>query len=421
MDRKTAESALDTGFDHTLRDPLWKDIALDESLRKLYLEKNVQKLADIKQNGPAYNIYPGAVHTRLNHSLGVYHIGRLMMRKLVQTSDEDFSYTGIRSFLAACLLHDIGHFPYAHSLKELSIREHEDLACDLIDSDKSLNETVQECGADPETVKKIISKKNITDRESGIYSSILSGALDPDKLDYLNRDAFFAGVPYGLQDTGYIISSIRLHEGKPALVRQALSSLEHLLFSKYLMYRNVYWHKGVRSATAMIKKALLEGLKENRITCQDLYFIDDSQFSLFPQIHSGFPPFSLITRVFRNQLLSRVYEKPYEEDGKLERKAGDLFRRLEIEEIFYNELKKHYAGLESFEIIIDIQEPVSFESSTMILDEDGAKPFSDVTQLFTRDVNRQFTASLRNVSLYAPSYVSGKLVTELINEYIREN
>ena len=67
--------------------------------------------------------------------------------------------------------------------------------------------------------------------------------------------------------------------------------------------------------------------------------------------------------------------------------------------------------------MIDIQEPVSFESSTMILSEDGARPFSEVTQLFTKDVNRQFTSSLRNVSLYAPGYVSEKLALGIINEY----
>ena len=94
MDRKTAEAALDTGFIHTLRDPLWKDIGLDDAFRHLYLEKNVQKLANIKQNGPACNIYPGAVHTRLNHSLGVYHVGRLIMKKLCITGNEDFTYTG---------------------------------------------------------------------------------------------------------------------------------------------------------------------------------------------------------------------------------------------------------------------------------------------------------------------------------------
>lgn len=417
MDRKTAEAALDTGFIHTLRDPLWKDIGLDDAFRHLYLEKNVQKLANIKQNGPACNIYPGAVHTRLNHSLGVYHVGRLIMKKLCITGNEDFTYTGIRSFLAACLLHDIGHFPYAHSLKELSIREHEDLACDLIDGDASLNEAVRKCGADPETVMQIISKKNIADRETGIYSSLLSGALDPDKLDYLNRDAFFAGVPYGLQDTGYIISSMRLEDGKPALVREAVSSLEHLLFSKYLMYRNVYWHKGVRSATAMIKKALLEGMRDGIISCSDLYFIDDSQFSRFPEMHESYEPFSLITRVFGNQLFSRVFEKPYEEGGRLETQGADLFRRLEIESSLYEELRKHYPDLKEYEIVIDIQEPVSFESSTMILSDEGVRPFSEVTQVFTNDVNRQFTSSLRNVSLYAPGYVSEKLALGIINEY----
>ena len=151
MSRKELLDALDDGFDHSIRDPLWNDIKLDGAFKSLYLEASVQKLDRIRQNGPACHIYPGAVHTRLAHSLGVYHTGRLIMKSLVRKDDVHFTACGIRSFLAACLLHDIGHFPYAHSLKELSIREHEELAGELISTDKSLREAVRGTGADAGT------------------------------------------------------------------------------------------------------------------------------------------------------------------------------------------------------------------------------------------------------------------------------
>lgn len=409
-------SAVNEDFDHIIKDPLWNDIKLDDGFKNLFLEPAVQKLDRIRQNGPACHVYPGAVHTRLSHSLGVYHTGRLIMQSLLNYDTSMLSPEGIRSFLAACLLHDIGHFPYAHSLKELSIREHEELACQLIDEDHSLKEAVRSAGADPEAVKAIIDKNKPCSEEIDLYRNILSGALDPDKLDYLNRDAFFAGVPYGLQDNSYIISSMRLYKNRIALTGDAVSSLEHLLFSKYLMYRNVYWHKGVRSATSMIKKALLQGLQDRIISYDDLYFIDDHEFDNLAFKHKDYKPFRLIRAVADNQLLSRLWKKDYEEDGSLERECSDLFSRLEVEASIYRELRKRYRELDPSQVIIDIQEPVSFESSTMILDDEkGPIPFDQATRIFTHHASALFTGALRSVSLFAPSYVSRELVKEIIN------
>lgn len=415
MSRKELLDALDDGFDHSIRDPLWNDIKLDGTFKSLYLEASVQKLDRIRQNGPACHIYPGAVHTRLAHSLGVYHTGRLIMKSLVRKDDVHFTACGIRSFLAACLLHDIGHFPYAHSLKELSIREHEELAGELISTDKSLREAVRGTGADAGMVMAIIDKNRPADGECMIYRNILSGALDPDKLDYLNRDAFFAGVPYGLQDNGYLISSMILHEGRIAIHRDALSSLENLLFSKYLMYRNVYWHKGVRSATCMIKKAILEALREKEISLDELYFTDDYEFDLLPRRHPGFEPFRLIGRVADNQLFVKVFEKAWDGEGRMEKDCGDLFSRLEVEDWLYRSLKVRYKELAPYEVVIDIQEPVSFESDTMVIDDKGCEPFTKASRIFGSDVARQFTLSLRTVSVFTPSYVDGRTVKEILD------
>lgn len=414
MDRKRLLEAVNHGFDHNVRDPLWKDIALDASFKRLYLTPAVQKLDRIRQNGPACHIYPGSVHTRLAHSLGVYHTGRLILRSLLRFEQPDMTVVGVRSFLAACLLHDIGHFPYAHSLKELSMKEHEELACELIDTDRTLRDAITGCGADATMVKAIIDKNLEADKECMVYRNILSGALDPDKLDYLNRDAFYAGVPYGLQDNGYIIQSMRLYEGRIALDAEALGSLEHLLFSKYLMYRNVYWHKGVRSATAMIKKALLMGLSDKVISFDDLYFLDDWEFDRIPDLHPSYEPFTLIRAVDDNQLLVRVWERQYVEGGRLETECADLFGRLAVESWLYEELRRDEPSLRPYEVVIDIQEPVSFESDTMMLGEE-VRPFHEMTRLFRKDVTSLFTSSLRTVSVYAPPSVGAQRVKEVID------
>lgn len=281
MNRNDAQNILNEGFTHSIKDPLWQNILMTREIKDLLGVRDVQKLARIKQNGPAYHIYPGAVHTRLSHSLGVYYLGREILLSLIRKAEElPFSQSGIMSFLVACLLHDIGHFPYAHSLKELAIREHEEIAADMIMHNSELNAAITKTGAIPETVALIINKDEpSTDSETAFYRSVLSGTLDPDKLDYLSRDGFFSGLPYGKQDTDFIISSLVFRNDKLALEEEALSSVEQILFSKYMMYRSLYWHKGVRAATAMIKKALTKALIDGTIDYDDLYYLDDNEFN----------------------------------------------------------------------------------------------------------------------------------------------
>ena len=199
MTGSEALNLLNRGFIHTVKDPLWGNIPMTEGLRKLLAADEVEKLSGIKQNGPAFHIYPGAVHTRLSHSIGVYHLGREILLSLSRKNEElPFSEKGIMSFLSACLLHDIGHFPYAHSLKELAIKEHEEIAAELILGNDELGKAIDDAGGDRKMAALIIADgRECSDSETETYRNILSGTLDPDKLDYLTRDAFFAGIPYG--------------------------------------------------------------------------------------------------------------------------------------------------------------------------------------------------------------------------------
>ncbi|MGH0051896.1 MAG: HD domain-containing protein [Sphaerochaetaceae bacterium] len=387
----------------TIRDPLWKDIKFSRAFKAILLTPAVQKLGRIKQLGPTFHLYPGAVHTRLDHSLGVYHLGYSILKSLCN-QDQYLPITeeGALTFLCACLLHDIGHFPFAHSLKELPLTSHEEIACKMVQEDAQLSKAIKESGLDPWRVGAIIDEHEKTEEEELLlYRSILSGTLDPDKLDYLNRDAFFCGVPYGTQDVSYIVDRLTIAKDRLALREEALGSVEHLLFSKYLMYRNVYWHTTTRCATAMIKKAILSSLAAGTLQAENLYGLDDEQFFALPQKrHITYS--NLFSLVRNNQLYTATFEKPYEADGILETQNKDLAKRLSFEESLAERL-----GCAPSEIIVDIPEPISFEADLPILHGDGTlSAFGEVDYLFSSDIGKVFTKSLRKFRIFTPPTLS---------------
>jgi HD superfamily phosphohydrolase len=134
------------------------------------------------------------------------------------------------------LCHDLGHFPYAHSLKELPLTPHEVLAAELVLQDP-LRDAILACSADPEQVAAIIDsdRTNPNDRETLLYRKILSGVLDPDKIDYLSRDAYFCGVPYGIQDAEFILRRLYVVDDELGVDEKSEMSIEADLISKYQM------------------------------------------------------------------------------------------------------------------------------------------------------------------------------------------
>lgn len=424
MKRYEMLEILNSGFSHSIKDPLWQNIPFTRELKDLLEVKNVQKLARIKQNGPSYHIYPGAVHTRLNHSIGVYYLGREMLLSIAKKTDEDlpFSRDGILSFLSACLLHDIGHFPYAHSLKELAIREHEEIAASMIEAEGPLRDAIIRAGASPEKTAQIIDKDMLTsDEETLLYRSILSGTLDPDKLDYLSRDGFFAGVPYGKQDTDYIISAMSFRNGRLCLQSEAISSVEQVLFSKYMMYKTLYWHKGVRSATAMIKKALITALNAGAIVFDDLYFIDDYEFTTLCRDRSEkCEALTLVERVEYNDLFERRADKDYDPQGRIETLGRTPEKRDSLEKEIFSILSPSYPELKEYEVIIDIPEPINFETHIKIVEPDGSiHDIESERMIFSGEVSQEFQRNLRRVSLFLPQCVkqadAEKAFSEVIN------
>jgi len=393
-------------FKRTIRDPLWTDIKLTDGFYELYLSPQVQQLNRIKQLGPTYLTYPGAVHTRLVHSLGVYHLSRMILISLLQKDTEGFTFSGINSFLIAALLHDIGHFPYAHSLKEIISESHESLGARIIEKDCLIKSYIEGIGANVKNVCQIIDKSRRTEnKEIQLYRHLLSGAMDPDKLDYLSRDAFYCGVPYGIQDVSFIIDRLFIKNNKPALKIENISSLEHLLFSKYLMYQNVYWNKNVRSATAMIKKAVTIALNLNVLKKEDLINLDDRQFSNIGKF-SSFKAFGLFKDVMNNQLLHMVYEMPFDVDNNFCVFFQNSDYKLKTETLIWKSLKNSFPNLKPYEIIIDIPEPISFESNFQIIDGEEIKLFNEIDPIFNISTIENFTKALRKIRIFVPTYIS---------------
>ena len=410
------ELAFLTGeFIETIRDPVWKDVLLSAGFKKLYLSKAMQKLGNIKQLGPVYHLYPGAVHTRLNHSLGVFHVARLIMLALLQQNSHqtnatiEFSHEHIMSFLSACMLHDIGHFPYAHALKELALKEHEQLAREIITEDDELKTIlINDIGASVLDVCSIIdSSLPVQSPQIEFFRNLLSGTLDPDKLDYLNRDAYFCGVPYGTQDVSYITRNlISIPAGNIAIPLSSIGSVEHVLFSKYLMYKNVYWHKTTRCATAMAKKALQQALSSKVLFQQDLYDLDDvSLFALAATIHD-FAPFELLRNIEQSKLLEERYVEPFDDHNPVMVDCLSLQSRQKFENKLFELLNDRYQELKEHEVIIDIPEAISLQSDMPVLLPDGnVLPFFAVDELFTIEVVFSFTTSLRKFRIFTPDYV----------------
>lgn len=231
-----------------INDPVYGFISIDDPLvMDIISHPFYQRLRRIKQMALAHYVYPGAVHTRLHHSLGAYHLMcealSELKRKGVEINKEE--ETGAK---IAILLHDIGHGPFSHALESVLVKDlhHEEISLLLM---KELNEQFQ---GKLQTAVEIFT---------GAYPKkflhqLVSGQLDVDRMDYLSRDSFFTGVSEGVIGYDRIIKMLTVHNGELMVEEKAIYSIEKFLVARRLMYWQVYLHKTVLSAEMMLVKIL---------------------------------------------------------------------------------------------------------------------------------------------------------------------
>jgi uncharacterized protein len=256
----------ETARTQTVRDLLWRDIRLEPAAVRVVDTPAFQRLRYVRQLGHAFLVYPGAAHSRFEHALGTYHLASRALLRLGERGD--LAALGEADALLirlAALLHDIGHYPFSHALEESGFASHEALGAAAL-ARGPLAEALAASGV-PGAAAAIGAVMTGTSMHP--LAGLVTGSIDLDKIDYLKRDALMCGVPYGEIDVERLLACLTVVElagwRRVGVLEKGLTALESLLFAKYQMYRNVYWHHAVRSATAMFKRLVSAAVREGAI------------------------------------------------------------------------------------------------------------------------------------------------------------
>ncbi len=247
-------------FEKIIRDPVHDVIAfrtdrpLDALLFQLLNAREFQRLRRIRQLGLASLAYPGADHSRYSHSLGVMETARQMLNQIAASHPVDDEARCV--CLAAALLHDLGHGPFSHVFERVSGTDHEEQTHRIIlDGDSQVHGIL--AGHDASLPARVVDLLQGKPTRS-FYCDVICSQLDADRFDYLLRDNLMTGSRYGDYDLRWLLHALTVDASgaRLAVTLKGVSAVEAYLQSRYHMYRNVYFHKVVRSAEGMVQLAL---------------------------------------------------------------------------------------------------------------------------------------------------------------------
>jgi HD superfamily phosphohydrolase len=296
----------------TLRDSVHGNIRLSEAELEVLDTPQMQRLRGVKQLGFSYLVYPGANHTRFEHSLGTMHICGMFA--------EHFGYDEV--IRMAGLLHDVGHMPFSHLLEDLMGRTHEERTVEIVKND--LSGVLEKHGFG---IKEVIEK---------IKDPALCGPLGSDRLDYLMRDAHYCGVAYGIIDLERVLDILE-KKGKDLVIKEkGIETAESVLLARYLMFPTVYSHHVARIAGNMLKRAVKFAVDRGELNSGHIQDMKDEELLMrLKDTGSG----HIVKRISERRLLKRLFV------SKKEPKAKNLFA---LERSIEKRL-----GLNPGEIIID--------------------------------------------------------------------
>lgn len=318
-----------------IRDPIHDYIELDELALSLIDTPEVQRLRRIKQLGFSNLVYPGANHTRFEHSLGVYHLAGHLIKQVDEFQQKEL--------LAAALLHDIGHGPFSHATEELILRY----------TRKSHDE-----------IEGLLKKGEISDvlREHSLSASSIAGhikgetypgqiinsEIDVDRMDYLVRDSHYTGVAFGLIDHVRLIHELSFNQNKLVLNIGGLQAAESLLVSRFLMHPTVYFHHVSRIAESMCTHAAGYMIENKGLSPQLFRRMDDITFMTEMRNSGGYAA-EIAKRLDERRLFKRAL---YTDFGSLN---TDILKFRNNTKRIENEIAQS-AGIEPGYVIVDIPE-----------------------------------------------------------------
>ncbi len=355
-----------------IADPLYRFVNFDIKFKDIIDTPIFQRLRRVKQLGFAYLVYPSANHSRFEHSLGVGYLAGIFAEKLFKDLKD--------LYIAAGLLHDIGHYPFSHVVEHVAkvcrLPEHEENSSKLIR--KYYKDIFTNFTFDCEEVIKIIKGKDV---------GIVKGNLDVDRMDYLMRDAHHTGNPAGkIVDVFFLIEHARIKENKLVYSYKAIPGIEAMLLARNFMRRTVYLHKTIVSASRMLQEVLLRNVEKVRDI--DLLNYDDISFWVFLKEIDDFGYIAMI------------------EDRILYKMVGEyIIKRNKIKFDEIREIEEEISkclGIDKEYILIS---PLHYDRKDITFD------------VLVEDKSGEI-ASIRNLSLYIKSLESVEMTIPYFRVYI---
>lgn len=422
-----------------IRDPVHGFIERSNQEQGLIDTPVFQRLRGIKQLALANLVYPGALHTRFDHSIGVMHVAGRMAEQL-EVIKEDKKIVRL-----AALLHDIGHGPFSHVSEDLlekyhdksrintksKEKIHERLTCDIINTNKEFTNDLH--ANERKTIVNLISGDN----QEPIVRSIVSGPLDADKLDYLLRDSYFCGVKYGVFDIERLIGTLIPHKDKKgdcslAATHDGLYAIEQFILAKYHLTMQVYKHKIRLITDAMIVRALEIGIERDKLKWLiNLYRYDGTQKHLnnYLQWDDGkvinailgskrSQAKEIFLRLKERRLFKRLYSR--QAQGIQDAGARDFLvgingepqfkAKLEaiiaeaVSQIMKTPILPEHVILTAFSVKSVREQSRNDESSIIVMNDDEPRKFEDESALFKSIDEKQ---KEHFVEVYAPAVYDG--------------
>jgi len=379
-----------------IRDSVHGNLYLDEFEIKLVDTPQIQRLRRIKQLGFTYLVYPGANHSRFEHSIGTMYTASNIADSV---GLDEHTKKMIRS---CALLHDVGHGPFSHVSEGVLDTSHEYMASKVI-KESEISDILSEM-FDPQEIIDIIHGK-------GPLGHIISSELDADRMDYLVRDSYYTGVAYGTIDVERLISSMKL-EDNLIIGSKGIQAAESALIARYLMYPSVYQHHTTRIVNSMFRRCMKWLFEADIVDSKTIYKYDDADIIAISRSQDGRIK-DMINRLDNRDLFKRVFTI----------KLSDLEEPKDVFRINEKRIKKieleiaHDLGSPSDYTLIDIPEyPFFNEMRTLVSVGGECVTLNEISNLVSALKNVRFNYA--DICIYVPDEYAEKASNFPFDNYL---
>ncbi len=394
-------------YEVLIKDPVHGYIPLNELENKLVDTAPLQRLRRIRQLAGSEYVYPGANHTRFEHSLGVMYLARLLAQALPVELTEDEKM----ALEVSGLLHDVGHGPFSHIFEALLVKHlnktHEDITAWIV-AGSEIADVLRDQGFDPTVISKLaVGQLEVADKL--FMNQVIRSAVDVDKMDFIVRDSYHTGAEYGRVDVSRLIYRMDVVDGNLAVDVRALAALEAFLLARVESFRAIYFHRAVRAVQIMLEMALEKANEELGLTAfesVDEYLAMDD-YVTWSRLRECEESSLIIRDLERRRLLKCAYERVFHTRDKF---VTSVFTSEKVRELLAEEIAKR-AKVDPESVVIDVPSLPSVPYYHSIDIEPMEIP------IFRREDGRHVLEKLEDLSRVAQAL---RVFTNIIRVYTRE-